>query len=84
MKAKVEKETIDNLLANSEIIVEKKFDSMTVVWCKLPNGFILHETSACIDPANYDENIGKEICMEQIRHKLWELEGYVLMSKLAQ
>ena len=79
---KVEKADIDDLLKESEIIVEKKFDSMTVVWCKLPSGFILHETSACIDPDNYDEEIGKEICMEQIKHKLWELEGYALMKKL--
>jgi len=55
----------------------------TVVTAELPNGFILVEDSACVDPANYNEEIGKEICMQRIRNKVWELEGYKLQSKVS-
>ena len=65
----------------SEIKVETVYDKVTVVSCKLPNGFVLIEASGAVDPANYDEKIGKEVCMERIENKLWELEGYVLASR---
>ena len=52
------------------------FDKCTLVCVKLENGFVLTESSACVDPANYNEEIGKEICFERIKNKIWELEGY--------
>ena len=53
-------------------------DKCTVVAVKTVDGFVLVESSACVDPANYDVSIGKEICLAKIRDKLWELEGYKL------
>ena len=58
-------EQINSLLANSEIIVDTVFDKVTIVSCKLPNGFVITESSGAVDPANYDVNIGREICMER-------------------
>ena len=37
---------------------------------------IVTETSACIDPENYDRDLGAKICMGRVRDKVWELEGY--------
>ncbi|WP_293969139.1 Gp49 family protein [uncultured Ruminococcus sp.] len=82
MKNTVTKQQIDELLAKSEIKVETVYDKVTVVNCKLPNGFVITEASGAVDPANYDEEIGKEICMNRIENKLWELEGYSLSKKL--
>jgi hypothetical protein len=82
MKNTVTKQQIDELLSKSEIKVETVYDKVTVVNCKLPNGFVLTEASGAVDPANYDEKIGKEICMERIENKLWELEGYALASRM--
>jgi hypothetical protein len=73
---------IDELLAKSKIKVETVFDKVTVVSCKLPNGFVIVEASGAVDPKNYNEQIGKKICMERIENKLWELEGYALTKKL--
>lgn len=78
----VTEEQIENLLNNSEIEVRTIFYKCTVVAVKLPNGFILTESSACVDPLNYNEEIGKDICLERIKDKLWELEGYRLQCEV--
>ncbi|MGN0449538.1 MAG: Gp49 family protein [Ruminococcus sp.] len=62
--------------------VETVYDKVTVVNCKLPNGFVITVASGAVDPANYDEEIGKEICLSRIENKLWELEGYALAKKI--
>jgi hypothetical protein len=79
---KVTKEQIDEILANSQILFNTVFNKCTLMVVELPNGFILTESSACVDPENYDEKLGYEICLERIANKLWELEGYVLQSKV--
>lgn len=84
MKNSVTQETIDQLLAGSEIHVETVFDKVTIVAVKLPSGFVLSESSGAVDPANYDEEIGKSICLDKIKDKLWELEGYRLQTKLQE
>lgn len=81
MKNTVTQEDIDTILEGAEIIVETIFDKCTLVSVKLANGFILTESSACVDKANYDVNVGKEICLERIINKLWELEGYKLQCE---
>lgn len=48
---------------------------------RLRNGFILTESSACVDPANYDTELGKRLCLQHIENRLWELEGYALQKR---
>lgn len=71
-------ERIEALLAASEIDVCTKFGKVTIVTVRLPSGFVLVEASGSVDPANYDEEIGRLNCLSKIQHKLWELEGYRL------
>lgn len=52
----------------------------TIVSCVLVNGFIITESSACVDPKNYSKEIGTEICMEKIKDKIWFLLGFMLQS----
>lgn len=82
MKNAVTKQQIDELLKKSEFRIETVYDKVTIVNCKLPNGFVITEASGAVDLANYDEKIGKKICMERIENKLWELEGYALAKQL--
>jgi len=49
-----------------------------IVMCRLKNGFTIVESSSCVDPKNFDVNIGIECCMDRIENKLWELLGFVL------
>jgi hypothetical protein len=80
MSNTVTQQQIDDLIKNAEVRTYTAFDKCTVVLVQLKNGFILTESSACVDPMNYDEDMGYEICMERIKNKLWELEGYVLQK----
>lgn len=77
-------EQIDAIMDAAEVTVEDRFGCMTVVHAKLPCGFIITETSACIDPANYDQSVGAGICMKRVRDKVWELEGYHKMRTTAE
>lgn len=54
-----------------------------------PLGFSLATgLSACVDPANFDPELGKQYACEQAernaREELWKLEGYRLKAELAK
>ena len=48
----------------------------------MPNGFVITESSACVDPDNYNEDRGIDICLDKIVDKIWELEGYLLQNTI--
>lgn len=81
-KNTVTNEMIEQIMNHSEVIVNTLFDKCTVVACKLPNGFVIVESSSCVDPENYDEKMGVDICMKRIIDKVWELEGYRLQQMI--
>lgn len=77
-------EQINMLLDEAEYsVAHRLFDKQCIVVAKLKNGFTITGESACVDPANYDEEIGFTIAKNQIAQKLWELEGYALQKSLA-
>lgn len=71
-----ENDSIEDIMANSEYVVYKAFDKCTIVACKLPNGFVTVEYSACVNPEDYDEEIGVDACLERIYGKIAEMEAY--------
>lgn len=84
LKNTVTQDGIDSIISRSAVETHISFGKCLVVSVQLPNGFILTESSACVDPANFDEEIGMAICMEKIQNRLWELEGYLLQDLLYQ
>lgn len=70
---KVTQAEIDLLLNSADVQVRTEFGKCTVVTVRLRNGFILTESSACVDPANYDAELGKRLCLQHIENRLWEL-----------
>ena len=75
---------VNDLISKSKVTDIKMGDKTTVVCLQLPNGFEMIQSSACVDVDNYDHNVGVNICMERIRGKIYELEGYLLQNRLAQ
>ena len=73
---------IESLVNNSKIDISLIGDKTTLVVLTLPNGFVITETSSCVYPDNYNEEIGKDICMVKIMDKLWYLEDYRLQCKM--
>lgn len=69
---------IDNFINASDIHVEKRGEKSTLVEIKLPTGWMDHEVSSCVDSKNYDEELGKQFALENIKHRLWKHLGFVL------
>lgn len=57
--------------------------TLTICALHLKNGFIVTGESACASPENFNEELGREIALNNARNKIWALEGYRLRSKLA-
>jgi hypothetical protein len=81
MGNKVTKEHIAQMLANAKVEDLKIGEKTTLVHVTLESGFTITESSSCVDPDNYDHELGKSIAMKRVEDKLWMLEGYVLSNK---
>ena len=79
---KVTQKRIDHLLETAEYRLIEVFGKCLILAVKLENGFVLTESSACVDPKNYDREIGRKICIKRIENRLWELEGYELQKRI--
>lgn len=55
-------------------------DKTTIVHATLTNGFIISEASSCVDPENFNMDIGASICKERIQNKVWGFLGFMLQS----
>ena len=80
-------------VGNNNTIVEKNIsdfildynvkqwgEKTTIVMASLANGFILTESSSCVDAANFNMDIGESICKEKIKNRLWEMLGFLLQT----
>ena len=56
--------------------------TLTVCALTLKNGFQVVGESAAASPDNFDQEIGRKIARDNARSKIWQLEGYLLRTKL--
>lgn len=82
MVSTVTDETIERLLSKAKFESKKMGTKTCVMVCTLPDGFEICESSACVDPKNYNQELGEKYCRERIKNRLWELEGYLLQHSL--
>lgn len=71
---------IELLIANEQFITLGI--KTTVCLMTLKNGFEIIGTSACVNPKDYNIEIGKKYAREKAMDKLWELEGYSDQNKM--
>lgn len=76
--------TLIPLDEDAEITGTPMGDLALLTFCvlRLENGFTVHGSSACADPANYDETIGRHYAREDAIKKIWPLLGYELKTQL--
>lgn len=78
--------TIEQVKENMQDVIVRTLQDFgnpcTYVTVRMKNGFTLRESTTCVDPANYNEEIGKEICLKKIEDKVWFLLGYQLQEDL--
>ena len=63
-----------------ETYTETMGEKTTVVRAVLKNGFEIVESSSCVSPENYDVAVGREICLDKIKNKIWMLLGFLLQT----
>ena len=74
----VGQQMVDDFIVDYEVFTKK--DKITIVIATLVNGFTIVESSACVDPKNYNEEIGAEICKERIKNQVWNHLGFLLQT----
>ena len=66
--------TIEQVKENMQDVIVRTLDDFgkpcTYVTVRMKNGFTLRESTTCVDPANYNEDIGKEICLKRIENQI--------------
>ncbi len=73
---KISLEDIDRMLSLEEATqIDEK---TTLVKANTKTGFVQYEPSSCVDPANYDHDIGIQVGMERIKERVWPFMGFVL------
>ena len=55
---------------------------LTICVLTLENGFNVVGHSACIDPVNFDAEIGRRVARQRAVDQVWALEGYRLKQAL--
>ncbi|WP_169513646.1 Gp49 family protein [Fodinicurvata sediminis] len=58
--------------------------TVTICNITLDNGYSVRGESACVDPANYDADIGRKIAHDDAFRKLWPLFGFLLAEQRYQ
>ena len=80
---KVTSERIAELLDAAETSEHVFWEKELQVSYKLTSGFTITGRAACVDPANFDIDLGRRIAREDAANQLWPLEGYLLQNALA-
>lgn len=82
-KITVTKEMVEENMKDVLCSTAIEFDKpVTYVTVRMKNGFTLRESTTCVDPVNYNEEIGKKICLEKIEDKVWFLLGYQVQDQM--
>lgn len=76
---RVTKESIEARIASKEF--SKVYETVTLCNIKLDNGYSVRGESACVNPANYNQEIGERIAYDNAFSKLWPLFGFLLAEK---
>lgn len=77
-KPSIGQEMIDDFIAKTEVMTLG--DKAMVVRAVLRNGFEIVESSSCVSAENYSEELGAQICMKNIKNKVWFLLDFLLQT----
>lgn len=75
--SRIDEQMVDDFMTEYE---STRMGNHTVVLVKLRNGFTLIEESACVDPANYDQELGEQYALEKAKRRVWNLLGFLLAT----
>lgn len=76
MSYTVTEQEIDQLLDTAQTSEKIFWGKELIVSYLLESGFTVSGRSACIDPDNFNLEIGRKYAREDAKSQLWQLEGY--------
>lgn len=76
---RVTKEYIESRIESFEC--SRFTDTVTICNVKLNNGYSVRGESACVNPENYNKEIGERIAYDNAFAKLWPLFGFLLAER---
>lgn len=84
--APVDRVTVESIEAKivSEDYLNREGTTLTLCVLTLANGFTVTGESACVDPRNFDPELGRKYAREAAFEKIWPLEGYLLREQMAK
>lgn len=80
---RVTEKQVEAILNESKMEKVVMHGKETICSFLLPCGFTITGRAACVDPANFDANLGIKIAYEDAKRQLWAMEGYRLQCELA-
>jgi len=74
---------VENAIAVTQF---HRFHGTTLIVCALTlrNGYVVTGTSACVDPAHFDEVRGRSIALDKARGEIWAMLGYAARQRYAE
>lgn len=77
------KVTIASIDARIDAVSYHRIPNTTITVCaiKMVNGFTVIGESACVNPADFNAELGKEYAYEKAFGQIWMLEGYLLAER---
>lgn len=82
MENTVTEKRIKKVITNEEYM--KMGNKTTVCLLTLENGFEVVGSSACVDPNNFDEAVGRKWARKMAIDRIERFEGYMLQSELTK
>ena len=73
---RVTKDAIKSRIKSTDFI--RIGQTVTLCSITLDNGYSVRGESACVNPANYNKEIGEKISFDNAFDKLWPLYGFLL------
>ena len=69
---------VHGFACDERILTSKIGEKTAVAQVPCITGFEFTETSACVDPANYNQEIGVGLALDKIKGQIWSHLGFVL------
>jgi len=79
--AKPNRVTVEGMAARIKEVDYKVYGKLTICFITMINDFTVTGENACVDPANFDAEVGRTYAYQNAFEKLWPLEGYLLAEQ---
>lgn len=78
---RVTPQDVEAAIKGEEYVVK---GTLTICVLTLQNDYQVTGESACADPANFNEKLGRDLARTKAKEKIWPLLGYALRDRLHQ